>query len=276
MARMQFGLGIPPGSAGWFKNLSRETFVADTRRALDRISGVIDSFWTPDHLDLGVATDSLEAWTTLSYLAGLYPELRFSPLVASQSYRNPALFAKMAATLHYLSGGRLIMGLGAGWLEQEYKSYGYPFPPATARVEQLDEAIQVMKALWSSDAATFKGDHYAVEDAHCEPRHGTPPILMIGGTRPRLMRVVARRADWWNSPWEGRDDFLASTARLNRACADVGRDPATVRRTWAGLCSCATTEEAARQALLGGAFEGHANGLVGTPDQIVAGLRPLR
>lgn len=272
---MQFGLPIPPG-AGWQPGgMSRATYVTEVRRVLDHLDGSFDSIWIADHLDLG-ERDILECWSTLGFFAGQYPNLRFGPLVACHSFRNPALFAKMAATLHYLTDGRLILGMGAGSNEAEYRPYGYELPAKGIRVAQLDEAVQVVKTLWQESPATFQGRYYMVESAHCEPRHTTQPTLMIGGTRQHLMRVVARHADWWNGPWLTPDAFQAAVARLTQACIDVGRDPASVRKTWLGLCSCAPTTEAAYRALQGSWFEENpSRGLVGTPLQIVEQLRPF-
>jgi alkanesulfonate monooxygenase SsuD/methylene tetrahydromethanopterin reductase-like flavin-dependent oxidoreductase (luciferase family) len=274
MALIQFGLPIPPG-AGWQPGTNRNTLVTEICRVLDHLDGSFDSIWMADHLDVG-PRDILECWSTLGFFAGQYPALRFGPLVACHSFRNPALLAKMAASLHYLTDGRLILGMGAGSNEAEYGAYGYELPSRRVRVDQLDEAVQVVKTLWQETPATFKGHYYTVENAHCEPRHSTPPTLMIGGMRPRLMRVVARHADWWNAPWTGPDEFRAAVDRLVQACAEVGRDPASIKKTWLGLCSCAPTEEAAYAALQGSWFEGHPErGLVGTPSQIVEQLRPF-
>src|ERR1044071_3733151 len=104
--------------------------------------------------------DVLEGFTTLSYLMGQHPSLKFGNAVLCQSFRNPGLVAKMGATLQFMSGGRLILGRGAGWKEGEYTAYGYDFPGAGARVEQLDEYVQIVKALWTQERATFEGKHY--------------------------------------------------------------------------------------------------------------------
>jgi alkanesulfonate monooxygenase SsuD/methylene tetrahydromethanopterin reductase-like flavin-dependent oxidoreductase (luciferase family) len=267
-------LFIPPGP-GWLPGNSRQTFVADIRRALDRVDRVFDSVWMPDHFQVGTL-DVLECWSTLSYFAALYPALQFGSIVVSHSFRNPALLAKMAATLHYLTDGRLILGMGAGWNEEEYLAYGYDFPPNSVRVDQFGEALQVITTLWRATPATFMGHHYAIKDARCEPRYSTPPTLMVGGKGSRMLRLAARHADWWNADWSGPTEYRELVERLTQACAQVGRDPATIRKTWLALCSCASTEEAAHRALEGGWAEGNASrGLVGTPEQIVQKLRPF-
>jgi alkanesulfonate monooxygenase SsuD/methylene tetrahydromethanopterin reductase-like flavin-dependent oxidoreductase (luciferase family) len=155
MSTLQFGLFLPPGP-GWVQPGSRESFVADIHQTLDRANTVFDSVWIPDHFQVGTY-DVVECWTMLSYFAALYPSLQFGTMVVAHSFRNPALLAKMAATLHYLTDGRLILGLGAGWNEEEYRAYGYDFPPGSVRAEQFGEAVQVIKALWSGGPVSFAG-----------------------------------------------------------------------------------------------------------------------
>jgi alkanesulfonate monooxygenase SsuD/methylene tetrahydromethanopterin reductase-like flavin-dependent oxidoreductase (luciferase family) len=263
MAPVQFGWTLP---AGPHSVEARATFLADVRRALDLVDGRFDSAWVIDHFQIRGGHDILECWTTLTYLAALYPSFQFGTGVLGQSYRNPALTAKMAATLQYLSGGRLLFGIGAGWKEDEYLAYGYDFPPNGVRVEQLDEAVRIIKALWSEERATFHGRYYHVEQASCEPRPQPVPPMIIGGSKPRMLRLVARHADWWNVSWTGIEAYREQAAELERACAEVGRDPATLRRTWFGPCACAETEEAARQ-LAAGRFTTE-KGFLGTPEQV--------
>jgi alkanesulfonate monooxygenase SsuD/methylene tetrahydromethanopterin reductase-like flavin-dependent oxidoreductase (luciferase family) len=263
MTLIQFGLVLPPGPR---TPDARATFLADARRELELVGKHFDSAWFVDHFQFD-NQDVLECWTTISYLAALHPALRFGTAVLGQSYRNPALLAKMAATLQYLSDGRLIFGIGAGWKEDEYLSYGYEFPSAGARVDQLDEALQIVKALWTEERATFHGRYYRVDQAWCEPKPSPLPPLMVGGTKPRMLRLVARHADWWTVSWTGLDDYRALVAEMQRACAEVGRDPATLRRVWFGGCACAPTEQQAK--VLAGERITTANGFLGTPEQVV-------
>jgi alkanesulfonate monooxygenase SsuD/methylene tetrahydromethanopterin reductase-like flavin-dependent oxidoreductase (luciferase family) len=263
MAPIQFGLVLPPGPRA---ESPRATYLADARHALDLVGGHFDSAWFVDHFQFD-NLDVLECWTTLSYLAALHPALRFGAAVLGQSYRNPAMTAKMAATLQYLSSGRMIFGIGAGWKEDEYLAYGYDFPSAGTRVDQLDEAMRIIKALWTEERATFHGHHYRVDQAWCEPKPDPLPTVMIGGEKPRMLRLVARHADWWNVSWTGIDAYRGMVAELERACDEVDRDPATLRRTWFGGCACGPTEEQAA-ARSGGRIT-TANGFLGTPEQIV-------
>ena len=166
MTRIQFGFTMP---ADQLDKARRATFVNDLDRALALISGHFDSAWIIDHLQFG-DDDVLESFTTLSYMAARHPQLKFGHTVLCQSFRNPALLAKMGATLQFLSGGRFILGIGAGWHEEEYQAYGYDFPSAHVRVEQLEETLQIVKALWTDEKATVHGKHFTVTEAHCEPK----------------------------------------------------------------------------------------------------------
>jgi alkanesulfonate monooxygenase SsuD/methylene tetrahydromethanopterin reductase-like flavin-dependent oxidoreductase (luciferase family) len=173
----------------------RATFVADLNRALDLVAGHFDSAWMVDHLQFADA-DVLEGFTALTYMAALHPQLKFGHAVLCQSFRNPALLAKMGATLHFMSGGRFILGMGAGWHAEEYTAYGYDFPPGRVRVEQLAEALHIIRAMWTQEKATFEGKYYRVIEARCEPRPDPLPPLMVGAFKPKMLRLAARYADW--------------------------------------------------------------------------------
>jgi alkanesulfonate monooxygenase SsuD/methylene tetrahydromethanopterin reductase-like flavin-dependent oxidoreductase (luciferase family) len=195
---------------------------AHYRDVLERLPDEFGTVWISDHLQAGDHALA-ECWTTMSYLAAAFPRLRIGSMVMSQSYRNPALLAKMAATFQELSGGRLILGMGAGWQEDEYRSYGYDYPSGGTRVAQLEDAIQVMRVMWNDSPATFVGNHYRVEDAYCEPRPDTPIPIMIGTNGPKALGVAARHADWWcwDGPWDAT--YREPYERLRRECEAIGR-----------------------------------------------------
>jgi alkanesulfonate monooxygenase SsuD/methylene tetrahydromethanopterin reductase-like flavin-dependent oxidoreductase (luciferase family) len=179
MTRIHFGFTMPYGA---LDTVRRSTFVEDLNHALDLVAGHFDSAWSIDHLQLD-ANDLLEGFTTLTYMAACHPQLMFGHAVLCQSFRNPALLAQMGATLHFLSGGRFILGIGAGWDQAEYRAYGYDFPAAHTRVEQLEEALQIIKALWTEERAIFAGRHYRVRDARCAPRPDPIPSVRVGAFR---------------------------------------------------------------------------------------------
>jgi alkanesulfonate monooxygenase SsuD/methylene tetrahydromethanopterin reductase-like flavin-dependent oxidoreductase (luciferase family) len=272
MQPLTFGLVLPVGSP---TREGRATFVADLNRALNLVAGHFDSAWMIDHLQTD-ADDMLESFTTISYLAALHPRLRFGQAVVCQSFRNPALLAKMGATLQFMSGGRFMLGLGAGWNEEEYRAYGYDFPPARVRVAQLEETVQIVKAMWTQEKATFQGTHYRVADAACEPRPNPLPPLIIGAFKPKMLRLTAKYADGWDVSSTGLVAYRRLMETFAQACAEVGRDGATVRRSWSGGCSCARTQKEA-EAIAGDLYSAQNPeddfGFVGTPAQIVAQMQ---
>jgi alkanesulfonate monooxygenase SsuD/methylene tetrahydromethanopterin reductase-like flavin-dependent oxidoreductase (luciferase family) len=273
MARVQFGFILP---ADKLDKARRPTYVADVNRALGLVAGHFDAAWIIDHLQAG-DTDLLEGFTTLTYLAALHPQLKFGHTVLCQSFRNPALVAKMGATLQFLSGGRFILGVGAGWNEAEYRAYGYDFPPPRVRVEQLEETLQILRAMWIEEQATFVGRHYHVVDAYCEPRPDPLPPVMVGAFKPKMLRLTARYADWWNVSSTGIEGYRRLAAECERACAEVGRAPATLRRTWGGGCICAPTQaeaEALARELYDDSDPDNFD-FVGSPQRIVEQMRPF-
>jgi alkanesulfonate monooxygenase SsuD/methylene tetrahydromethanopterin reductase-like flavin-dependent oxidoreductase (luciferase family) len=269
MERIQLGLALPARPP---QDLSREVFLTSVQKGLDLISGHFDSIWMVDHLQDNM-TSYLESWTALTYMAALAPRLDIGHVVLCQSFRNPALLAKMATTLQYMSAGRFILGIGAGWKEEEYSAYGYPFPPARTRIEELDEALQIIKALWQERQATVQGRHYHVTNASCEPKPDPIPPIMVGGMKPRMLRVIARQADWWSVFWANSETYRLVVQSFEQACAEVGRDATIVRRTWYGGCFCAPTEEGAIAMSMGRKrSEGF---FIGTPTQIIEQMNPF-
>lgn len=199
-----------------------------------------------DHLlsASGLGSPKLEVFTTLSALAALTTRIRLAPMVTAPAFRNPGLLAKMFSTIDNISGGRFIAGLGAGWMREEYKAFGYRFGTHAARLEELYETIQVLKAMWTDDEPTYQGRHFTIERAYNYPRpvqKPYPPIL-VGGNSAGLIKLAARQADIFNiiRPLPnnrikalGKLEFDKSQLKqrigLLRSCAqDAGRDPNSV------------------------------------------------
>ena len=198
-----------------------------------------ESLWTSDHFLIrpdAVDVDCLEAWTLLTAIAVDTKKLRFGPMVASQSYRNPSLVAKIAASLDNISNGRLYFGVGAGWKEIEYKAYGYPFPSSGARVRQLDEAITIARQLWTKPRADFQGKYYNVNDCVAMPKPVQNPIpILVGGMGTHLLKVAAKHAQLVNFAWN--TDLKVFRERLDvleKHCEKLGRDHNSIRKS-AGL-----------------------------------------
>lgn len=216
---VDFGLILQPG---WLP-LDPPDMLTFNRQAIATLSPQFTTLWTEDHFQKG-SRPALEAWTTLAFMAAAYPRFKLGNLVLGQSYRNPALVAKMAATLQYLSGGRLILGIGAGWQEDEYHAYGYEFARPGVRVAQLGEAIELVRAMWTESPATYHGQHHHVENAYCEPPPDPVPPIVVGASGEKILKVVARLADGWNTG-ANFAEFQQRYALLRQYCQEIGRDP---------------------------------------------------
>jgi alkanesulfonate monooxygenase SsuD/methylene tetrahydromethanopterin reductase-like flavin-dependent oxidoreductase (luciferase family) len=269
VSHVQFGLVVP---ADALDKSRRHLYMEDVTRLLDYVKGHYDSAWFIDHLQFG-DSDVLEGWTALTYLSALYPEFYWGHTVLCQAFRNPALLAKMAATLQLMCGGRFIFGVGAGWHEEEHLAYGYRFPSAGTRVEELDETLQVIKAMWTEESVTFEGKHYRVREAKCEPKPDPLPLVMVGAFGPKMLRLTAKYADWWNVSSTPIDKYREYAQKFERACGEVGRDPQTVRRSWCGGCVCAPSEQ--EVARLAPARYSAAEDFVGTPGQLIEQMQPF-
>jgi F420-dependent oxidoreductase-like protein len=214
----------------WFK-------IADTVEAAG-----LDSLWRSDHFSSWAhpATPSLECWVSLTELALRSKRIEFGPLVSPMTFRHPALLARMAAAVDQLSGGRLVMGLGAGWNELEHEAYGIRLPPMKERMDRLEEGIEVIQRIWSGGPADFDGEYYQLRKATGNPRptrQPRPPILIGGDGEVRLLRIVAKYADEWNSMARNESEYRHKLGVLEKHCLAVGRDPGTIKRSlMIGVC----------------------------------------
>jgi F420-dependent oxidoreductase-like protein len=195
-----------------------------------------DALFRSDHLT-GLSGDakkpSLDAWTSITWLATATRRIRFGPLVSPLTFHHPALLAKRAAAVAELSGGRLDLGIGAGWHEGEHRMFGIPFPPLRERLDRLDEGARVIRALWEGRPVTLPQRHYPLVAAESYPLPpGNHVPLVIGGRgEKRTLRIVARDADEWNVTRVSFDDYVAKCRVLEEHCRAVGRDPAAIRRS---------------------------------------------
>jgi alkanesulfonate monooxygenase SsuD/methylene tetrahydromethanopterin reductase-like flavin-dependent oxidoreductase (luciferase family) len=192
-----------------------------------------DSLWIADHFyGFDKKTDPfMEAWTTLTWLAAKFPNVLLCHHVLGQGYRNPALTAKMAATLQMLSGNRFILGIGAGWRDDEYKAYGYEFPRPAVRFAELEELIQICRLMWTQDAPTFTGKHFHITEAAAPPKPEVVPPVCIGAYGEQIgLPMVGRLADMWNASTQGSVERWLVKRDIMRASAEKsGRDPSDVQ-----------------------------------------------
>ncbi len=274
MAAVKFGLFFPQVGLS-FAAIKERAQLAD-RLGFDSIL-FVDHMWSRGLPDV----DHLEAWTVMTATAVVTERIRVGALVLCNSYRNPALLAKMASSLDALSNGRVLLGLGAGWMDEEYRAYGYPFPRVRARIEQLEEGIEVIKRLFAEPRATFQGKYYHVEDAANLPKpiqRPHPPILIGGAGEKRLLPVVARHADIWNCPNNYATELPRRLAVLREHCRAIGRDPAEIEVSEQCVVVLGRDESHfkrqwdAAQRTIGAVFDLEKTAYAGTPAQVAEQL----
>jgi F420-dependent oxidoreductase-like protein len=268
--KVQFGFWSPQAGAT-VKTLLDRAEMAD--RLGYHSLWLVDHFWTPGLPDV----DLLEAMAMMSALAARTERVRIGTLVICNSFRNPALLAKSLTTIDQISNGRLEVGLGAGWMEQEYRAYGYEFPSVGTRLRQLEESLQILKSMFTENRTSFTGRYYTVADAPNNPKpvqKPHPPILIGGAGEKVMLRLVAKYADRWNCP-AGYRDFKHTLGVLHEHCRAVGRDPATLTISEQVMvclgASKAEVDEKWEMAKKRKPFSFTA--IKGTPEEVVAQLR---
>jgi alkanesulfonate monooxygenase SsuD/methylene tetrahydromethanopterin reductase-like flavin-dependent oxidoreductase (luciferase family) len=226
-----------------------------------------DSLWFPDHLMVHFDAGTFGAWDCWSLLAGIAAitqRVELGPAVSCMSFRNPALLAKMADTVDEISGGRLILGLGAGWHGPEYRDFGFPFDHLVSRFE---EGIQIIRGLLREGHVDFDGVYHQARDCELRPRgpRRQGPPIMVGTLGPRMLRIMALYADMWTTAWVHPNDLPEQLAAVDAACADVGRDPATLERTASIAFDLPGTEARA--------FSGNPGQATGSPEELAEIIR---
>ena len=276
---LKYGLYLPQGFTQELAGIEDpvEAYETLTRLAQTADQSGYDSVWIPDHFITAPPSQEMifECWTTAAALARDTKRVRIGQLVTANSYRNPALQAKMASTLDVLSHGRLTFGIGAGWYEPDFRAYGYAYPDGPERLRQLQEAVQVILAMWTQEEATFEGNYYQIRGAINQPKGVQQPHipLMIAGSGEQVtLKLVARYGDACNIQGD-----LATLehkfAVLKQHCETIGRDYESIHRTALTLCIIGDTDEQARALIPGWAgavFPGDVGsyGLIGTLETI--------
>lgn len=260
-----------------------ETWLPHIHTHLEKLQGTLfETVWMSDHLVPGSnwappQWDTLECVTSLIHFASLYPRYRYGQIVLGNSYRPPALLAKMVSTLQALTGSRVILGIGAGWMENEYRMYGYDYPVPKVRMEQLADALQIMRAIWTESPATVVGKHLSIDHAYAEPRPSQPPLIMIGASGEQIgLRIVAKYADWWNTTAPTPDDLRRKVGILTEHCQKVGRDVADILINWqCQVVAIGDSEAEARAIAEQNALYPHSqsSAIIGTPEQVTKKLQ---
>ncbi|MEO8423965.1 MAG: LLM class flavin-dependent oxidoreductase [Actinomycetota bacterium] len=288
LALPQYGFSLPSGEVGF------ETTASWARRAEEL---GFDSVWLSDHFFYTFARyggdptpiPGIEPMTALAALAAITSRVRLGTLVICAPFRHPALLAKMAVTIDRLSGGRLDLGLGAGWLQEEFDAFGFPFGTIGERFAALEDALAALSALQSGEPVTYEGSKTTLHDALLRPApvNGRVPVWVGGKGGPRLLRLIAKYADGWNVVWRVDPDNYAARADAARvAFESAGRDPSTLRLSVGLYTLVGADEETARAAFErgrsrfpGGAMDADtwetwsADTLSGTPDQVIERVR---
>ena len=240
--KIKFGFIVPSGERlDLPKDLPPdEQFGLIKKTAKDAETLNYDSIWLTDHFHTTQPRIELapvfECWTTLTALAVETENIKLGQIVTCNSYRNPALLAKMASVLDVISGGRLLFGIGAGWYEHEYLGYGFEFPKPSVRIGMLDEAVQIIKKMWTEKKVDFKGRYYTMKNGINYPKplqKPHPPILIGGGGEKLTLRVVAKYADIYNLWSIGPlNDFKKKLEVLKRHCEEIGRDYGAIEKSY--------------------------------------------
>ncbi|HET8842954.1 MAG TPA: LLM class F420-dependent oxidoreductase [Ktedonobacteraceae bacterium] len=279
---LKYGLIVPQG---WRMDLVGIADPVEAYETMTRVAQLaeevgFDSIWLYDHFHTvpnPTQEFTFECWTSTAALARDTRRVRIGQLVTCNGYRNPALLAKMASTVDVLSHGRLDFGIGAGWYEQEYRAYGYPYPDAPERLRYLREALQIIRTMWSDEEASFEGKYYQVRGAINQPKGAQKPHipLLIGGAGEKVtLKLVAQYADACNIGNHDNAGLARKLEILRGHCESVGRDYHQIRRTVEYRVALDRKEDEAQRK----AQQRHinpANGLVGTPATIRQRLHEL-
>ena len=276
---MRFGIQTGPQNTGWQE-------LVDVWQTVDGLK--FDTAWTFDHffpIFADPTGSQLEGWTALTALAMKTEHVRVGTLVTGITYREPAVLAKIGATLDVITGGRLVMGIGAGWFELEHQALGIPFYTTAERIKRLGEACEVILRMWTQEAASFDGAYYQLKDAYCNPKpvQKPHPPIMIGGSGEKLtLKMVAKYADEWNA-FGTPDEVRHKIEVLDGHCQAIGRDVNTIEKS-VGIPLVMTRDSGKLDGMLAemgrrrgiGLEEARDSMLWGSPDQVIAKLEAYR
>jgi len=296
LSKIQFGIEIPQG---WSYDLllnkqqdeedpiKQYEFSKHIAEVVDKFTA-FDSIYAYDHfLPYYAPNDKksfFECFTLLSAIATITNRVKVGQVVTCNSYRNPALLAKMLSTLDIISNGRVELGIGAGWHKDEYLQYGYDFPSASTRIKQLDESISIIKSMWTQERANFSGKNSSVKNAICNPKplqKPYPPVMIGGEGEKYLLKVVAKHANRYNNPCGSVQILKRKISILKEHCAAIGRDYKDIEYSVLLSCLIRETEDEVkgvvnqRQKQVNGVQQVRAaeyTSMIGTPENVMAGL----
>ena len=244
MSKIKFGVTINAAHAMQYQ--SNYDSIKKIAQECERLG--YNSLWAMDHLMWGINNEGsvFEAWTLLSALAKETQSIKLGPLVTCNSFRNPTLTAKIGSTFDVISKGRLIFGYGAGWKEEEYEAYGFPFRDPVTRVNQMREGITLIKKLWTEEKTSFQGDFYKAKEAICKPKpiqKPHPPIMIGGGGEKYTLKVAAEIGNIWNVWGASIEDFRRKVKILKEHCYNLERKIDDIELSWSGNILIAKNEK---------------------------------
>lgn len=299
MSEIRFGIVIPQGwSYSLLPSSQRENdnssdnpikqynFSKNIAQAADE--STFDAIYTYDHFLPYYSPNSeksfFDCYTLLSSISAVTSKVKLGQIVTCNSYRNPALLAKMLATLDVISNGRVELGIGGGWNEEEYRQYGYDFPSGATRIKMLDESLSIIKAMWTESRTTFSGKYYSIKDAICNPKpiQKPHPIIMVGGEGEKyLLKVVAKHADRYNHPSGSAEKLKRKISVLKEHCNDIRRDYNEIQYSVLISCLIRETDDEVKETIrqrkkiphgMQQVAEAEFVSTVGTPEEVIAGL----
>src|SRR5919202_1470100 len=293
---IKFGLTIPQG---WRRGdlpsdqennpVTQYEFSKSVATAADNLN--FDSIYAYDHLvphyKDDVEKNIFECFTLLSSLAAITKKVKIGQIVVCNSYRNPALLAKMSSTLDIISNGRMELGIGAGWYEQEYLAYGYDFPSDRVRIAQLDESISIIKAMWTEKYGSFEGNYYKIKDAICNPKpiQKPRPLIMVGGSGEKyLIKLVAKQANRYNLFFGSPEEMKRKISILKEYCGSIARDyKKDIEYSVVLPCIIRESQEKVNEVLIQSKREEKSikeysqylvdSVMIGTPEKVLQGIR---
>jgi F420-dependent oxidoreductase-like protein len=292
LSNYRFGLVLPQGwrwldahGPSAFEQYKFSKTIAQLADSLEYDSMyAYDHLWGGANLQINRDKNFFECFTILSAIIEATKRIRIGQIVTCNSYRSPALLAKMLSTMDVISNGRVELGIGAGWYKEEYNAYGYNYPSAFIRIKQLDEALRIIKLMWTQNTATFLGEHYSIREAVCNPKpiQKPHPLIMVGGTGEKhLLKTVAKYADRYNHPFAPVLEVRRRISILKEHCTYLGRDHQEIERSIVIRCLIREDEEKIHNEVMQAktvneskeVFNERISAVVGTPDDVISRLR---
>ena len=294
MTALRFGAFVPQGFMLDLVSVPPDDqwrVIVDSAASIEELG--YDSLWVSDHLhnapwinhqrnegEPRISAPVFECWSLLAALSQRTSRVRLGQLTTANTFRAPALLAKIAATVDVMSEGRVEVGMGAGWFEREHLGYGIPFPSTRTRIDMLGESLEILRRMWTEHEVSFSGRYYQIEAGRCSPKPVQQHLpILVGGSGPTTLKIAAKWADKWNCVGQP-DQYRSAVGRLREACEQIGRDFDSIEKTWfdTGVIVSETEDEARRTITTARQTKGipeDRSWLWGTPERVINSLGEL-